>query len=83
MDTLLAGRAGITQGMVSQLEKNVVNYTSDNLQSLAVALDCSIRDLLYRPPYMAELIGDVMETLPDDAQEQAIEILKTFRRKGL
>lgn len=77
----LAGMVGYTQGMISQLEKNTVDYTATHLIRLSAALECSIRDLLFRPPTVEEDATAVLESFAEPAeQRRAIEMLKTLRR---
>lgn len=76
----LADRVGVTQGLISQLENNRVNYTSDLLEKLADALLCEPADLLIRNPMDAEAPWSIWDTLPKPARVQAIEILKALKR---
>lgn len=46
----LAARAGLTQGLISQLENNQADYSGTTLESLAEALQCNPADLLIREP---------------------------------
>ena len=46
----LADRAGVTHGLISQLERGITGLTHDRLANLAAALDCSAADLLAGPP---------------------------------
>lgn len=50
----LADRAGITKGNVSQLERALISYRQDTFERIAVALDCSVVDLLTRTPNQAQ-----------------------------
>lgn len=76
----LADRVGVTQGLISQLENNRVNYTSDLLEKLADALMCEPADLLMRNPRDPEAPWSIWDTLPQPARVQAIEILKALKR---
>lgn len=77
----LADLAGLTQGMVSQLERGASNYTGETLEILAETLRCTTRDLMFRPPEMAEGLAEVLEDIPEEQIPHAIEILRTFRRQ--
>lgn len=76
----LADRIGATQGLISQLENNRINYTSDLLEKLADALMCEPADLLMRNPMDPEAPWSIWETLPKPQKVQAIEILKALKR---
>jgi len=76
----LAAKIGKTQGFISQLELNDVNYTAEMLDILAAALDCTVRELLFRDPAIEEDLLDIVDSISEKSKPQAIEILKTFRR---
>lgn len=46
----LADRAGVTHGLISQLERGITGLTHDRLESLANVLGCNAADLLAGPP---------------------------------
>ena len=51
----LAGKAGVTHGAISQLERGDTNYTQGMLEALASALNCRPSQLLEPPPIDAQL----------------------------
>lgn len=78
----LAERVGMTQGMISHLENNRVDYTASHLEMLADALRCEPVDLLIRNPADPEAPWSIWDTLKPVQQRQAIEIMKTLKRTG-
>jgi len=76
----LAAMVGWTQGQISQLELNKVDYTATGLEALAAALECDVRDLLFRRPTDAEGLADIVEAIPEAERGRALEIMKTFKR---
>lgn len=46
----LAEKVGTSKSYVSEIERGVVRYNQDTLESLAAALNCSPADLLSRDP---------------------------------
>lgn len=75
----LASRVRMTQGMISQLELLKVDYTASHLPDLAKALQCTVRDLLFRPPEAPESLDNLADGLPEPSRRQLTEIAKTFR----
>ena len=76
----LGDRVGMTQGMISQLEKGTTDFTGRHLRLLAEALNCSVRDLMFRRPGQEEDALSIYEDLPEREKAQAVEILKSLRR---
>lgn len=76
----LGSLIGQTQGAISQLELYAVDFTLSTLEALAKALNCTVRDLLYRPPEQAENIADIVDDISDSDRPRALEILKTFKK---
>lgn len=79
----LAERAGLTQGLISQLERNASDYTGETLAALANALGCEPVDLLIRNPMDVTAPWSIWETVRDmqpTEQVQALEVVKTLRR---
>jgi transcriptional regulator with XRE-family HTH domain len=59
----LADRAGVSQGMISQLENGQSDYTGDLLEKLAYALRCEPADLIMRNPADPEAPWSIWERL--------------------
>lgn len=59
----LAERAGVTQGLISQLENNHTDWTGDVLARLAEALGCEPADLLVRNPLDPDGIWSIHDQL--------------------
>jgi transcriptional regulator with XRE-family HTH domain len=78
----LAERVGMTQGMISHLENNRVDYTATHLEMLADALRCEPVDLLIRNPTDPEAPWSIWDTLQPVQKRQAVEIMKTLKRTG-
>jgi transcriptional regulator with XRE-family HTH domain len=78
----LAERVGMTQGMISQLENNKVDFTATHLELLAEALRCEPADLLIRNPADPEAPWSIWDTLQPVQKRQAVEIMKTLKRTG-
>lgn len=76
----LAERAGISQGMVSQLENNKTDYTGQLLNVLAYALQCEPGDLVMRDPTDPEAPWSIWDTLKPGEKRQAVEILQALKR---
>lgn len=75
----LAERAGVTQGLISQLETGKTDYTGETLEKLAKALDCEPGDLLRGIP--AEILElRLLDDLPPRTRVQAVEIIKALKR---
>lgn len=77
----LAAAAGLTQGMISQLENNTSDYTGKTLEALAAALKCSVYDLLFRDPAWPESPATVFEELGEEDKPLAIDMLRTIQRR--
>lgn len=78
----LASRIGATQGLISQLENNKINYTRDLLEQLAEALQCEPVDLLIRNPLDPDAPWSIWDTLAPPERKQAIEIMKVLKRQA-
>ena len=74
----LADRAGISQGMISQLENGTSDYTGALLDKLAYALRCDPGDLIMRNPVDPESPWSIWETLKPEQRRQAIRLLKAL-----
>lgn len=75
----LGALVGLTQGMISQLEKGTSDYTGRHLDLISEALRCSVLDLLSRSPKEddpAALYGQ----LSTRGRIQAIEMLKIIHK---
>lgn len=78
----LADRAGITQGMISQLENGQSDYTGELLKVLADALMCEPVDLLIRDPSQPEAIWTIWDQAKPAQRRQIVEVAKTLLRTG-
>ena len=78
----LAERAGISQGMISQLEKGTTDFSGETLAALADALQCEPADLIMRNPGDPEAPWTIWDTLEKPQKRQAIEIMKALKRTG-
>lgn len=76
----LAERVGMTQGMISHLERNRVDFTASHLDLFAEALQCEPADLLIRNPADPEAPWSIWDTLAPPERRQAVEILKALKR---
>ena len=74
----LAERAGISQGMISQLETGDSDYTGALLEALAFGLDCEPADLIMRNPLDPEAPWSIWDAIQPEDRPQAILVLKTF-----
>lgn len=63
---VLAEKAGMTAGAISQLESGIINYTQPSLEALANALGCTPADLLGREP------GTETKRTPDELLHEAL-----------
>lgn len=59
----LAERAGVSQGLISQLENNKTDFTGDVLAALAYALGCDPADLLMRDPTDPDALWSIHDAL--------------------
>lgn len=76
----LAERSGISQGMISQLEKNATDYSGETLAALADALGCEPPDLIVRDPTDPEAPWSIWDTLEKPDKTRAIEMMKGLKR---
>ena len=76
----LAGKIGLTQGMISQLENGASDYTANHLDLLSVALECSIYQLLFQDPRKPDDPVAIYQALPEYERAQAIEMLRGLQR---
>ncbi len=77
----LAHRAGLTQGMISQLEHGTSDYTGRQLENLSKALNCTVYELLFRDPAWPESPASAFAELAEEDQGFAIEMLRTIKRR--
>lgn len=59
----LAEKAGVTQGLISQLENDRTDWSGEVLQALSDALDCHPSDLLSRDPFDDDPLWIMVEKL--------------------
>ncbi len=68
----LAEIAGLTQGFISQLEKNETDFTGATLEALAYALTCDPADLLMRNPADPDAIWTIWENASEGVRRQIV-----------
>lgn len=76
----LAAEAGLSQGLISQLENNEADYSGDTLARLAYALHCEEIDLLTRDPGDPEGLGRAWDELSPRERRQMVAIIKGIRQ---
>jgi len=74
----LAERAGLSQGMISQLENGKSDYTGGMLEALAYALRCDPPDLIMRDPLEPEGIWSIWDNLKPSQRRQAVRLLRAL-----
>lgn len=74
----LAGRLGVVTSSVSQLETGKQGYSQPVLEELAVALNCSVTDLLGVDPTKEGEVVDLMRLINDRNRDQAIRVLRAL-----
>lgn len=74
----LAGRLGVVTSSVSQLETGKQGYSQPVLEELAVALNCSVTDLLGVDPTKEGDVVDLMRLINDRNRDQAIRVLRAL-----
>lgn len=79
---VLADRIGISKATLSRIENLKIPYTQDFLEVCAEMLLCEPADLIMRNPLASEAVWSIWEQVPPTQRDQAIEVLKTFRRTG-
>lgn len=72
----LAEIAGVTQGMISQLENEQSDYTGELLEKLATALKCEPADLIARDPLDPEAPWTVWDRIGHEHRPLAIRLLQ-------
>jgi transcriptional regulator with XRE-family HTH domain len=75
----LAERAGVSQGMISQLETGASDYSGELLEKLAYALNCEPADLIMRNPLDTAAPWSIWEQLKPEQRSIAIRFLKALR----
>lgn len=78
----LAERIGKSPGLISQIENRKGPYTQETLEAIASALLCDPADLLIRNPLDPEGLWTIWDGIEAPAKPQAIEVLKTFRKRA-
>ena len=72
---LLAEKAGVSQGMISQLETGASDYSGDLLEKLSGPLECTPADLIMRDPFETEPLWSIWNRLKPERRKQAIRVL--------
>lgn len=70
----LASRAGVTQGLISQLENDRTDYSGEVLAALADALGCTPADLLIRNPTQPDAVWSIMDNLRSATPEEREQV---------
>lgn len=70
----LADRAGVSQGLISQLENNHTDFTGEVLANLAEALGCEPADLLIRNPLIRDAVWSITDNLKKATVEQKEQV---------
>lgn len=76
----LAEEAGLSQGLISQLENDGTDYSGDTLARLAFALNCTDIDLLTRDPNDPEGLGRAWEDLSALERRQLVAIIQGLKK---
>jgi transcriptional regulator with XRE-family HTH domain len=76
----LGEKIGLTQGMISQLESGLSDYTGTHLENLSTALGCTVYQLLFQDPRVPDDPMALYEALPEYERAHAIEMLKGLQR---
>lgn len=74
----LADRAGLTQGMISQLENGQSDYTGELLRRLAGVLLCDPADLITRDPSKPEPMWSIWDQAKPAQRRQIEEVAKAL-----
>lgn len=80
----LAERVGMTQGMISHLEKGRADYSGDTLAKLGDALSCEPQDLLMRDPTKPDAVWSILDNLKKatpEERDQVARIAEALLRK--
>jgi DNA-binding Xre family transcriptional regulator len=70
----LAERAGVTHGLISQLENGKVRYGQETLEALAEALNCKPAHILNVDPTKDDAIWDIWETASEAEKAQIVAV---------
>jgi transcriptional regulator with XRE-family HTH domain len=69
---------GMTGGNVSLLERGLIDYNQESLENAAIALDCSVLDLLTRPPQAAPDLYALWQQAGERERAQFAAIAETI-----
>lgn len=78
----LAERIGIGKPYVSKIENGKRRYDQPFLEAAAVALNCTVADLLVRDPTDPEGIWSIWDTLKPAERVQAVSVIKALKKTG-
>lgn len=78
----LAERIGLDQSYITKIENGRRRYDQVFLEAAAEVLNCSPADLIMRDPTKADPIWSIWEQVPETQRQQALEVLKTFKKVG-
>lgn len=70
------GEPLISHASIGRIEKGEQPYSQPIIEALAVALDCTVIDLLERDPNMEGDVVDLLRHLPAEKREQATAYLR-------
>jgi transcriptional regulator with XRE-family HTH domain len=77
----VAGRIEMSRENYGRIENGKVPYNQDVLEMTAIALNCSVSDLLERDPRIENSIDELralMSRASENDQKRALALLKTF-----
>lgn len=75
----LAERIGMTHQNLGKIERFLVPYNQELLETLALELRCAPADLITRDPSDPESLWSILEGLPPMERDRALHILKAFK----
>ena len=76
----VADAIGISKASVSRVENGITPYTQDVLEAYARVLDCTVADLVSRPPSDPEGLWAIWERLRAEDRRRAVALPR--RRLG-
>jgi transcriptional regulator with XRE-family HTH domain len=74
----VADAIGISKASVSRVENGITPYTQDVLESYARVLECTVADLVSRPPSDPEGLWAIWERLRAEDRPRAVAILRAL-----
>lgn len=74
--------AQLTPGTLSRMERGESAFDTGWMEMFAEVYRCTMGDLVMRPPQKAHGLHEIVNNIPQERQEQAAAILKTFIAKA-